>query len=72
VNGWFLAAYLILGGALLTVELIGALVRKKTGDTITEAWRSLDARLHGAPQWTYRVLTVGVLTWTILHLAHVW
>lgn len=72
MNGWFLAAYLILGGALLTVELVGALVRKKTGDTITEAWRSLDARLHGIPQWTYRVLTVGVLTWTILHLAHVW
>lgn len=71
MNPWFAAAYLILGGTLLTVELVGV-ARKQPGDTITEGWRSLDRRLRGAPQWTYRVMTVGVLLWTALHLAGVW
>lgn len=71
MNGWFVALYLLLGGGLLAVELVGV-ARKAPGDTITEGWRRLDRRLRGAPQWTYRVLTVGVLTWTALHLAGAW
>jgi hypothetical protein len=53
----------------LVFELIGV-ANKKDGDTITENWRFINAwlTLHVPPAgWIWRVVTLGFLTWVILH-----
>jgi hypothetical protein len=75
MNPWFLAAYLILGAALVTVELIGVHRKRDDGDTITESWRSADKWLGDKlpwAQWFLRVFTVGLLLWTALHFGGSW
>lgn len=70
----FVVGFLILGAALLTLELVG-IDRKQGGDTITEMWHWLDDRLgKKLPwlQWFLRVFTVGLLAWTALHFGGSW
>ena len=75
MNPWFLTAYLILGAALVTVELIGVHRKREDGDTITETWHSAESWLGKHfpwGQWLLRVFTVGLLLWTVLHFAGDW
>ena len=53
--------------ALFVTEIVGV-IRKSKGDTITENWRYVDKRLHGVQQWGWRVMTAGLLVWTLIHL----
>ena len=53
----------------VTFELIGVKSKRK-GDTITENWRFMNAWLSKrVPMagWVWRVVTLGFLTWCILH-----
>lgn len=69
----FTAGYLLLGTALVALELVGV-HRKGKGDTITEHWRWVDTALstHGLLRWLWRVLTVGLLGWIALHFGGTW
>jgi len=63
----FLAGFLF----LLAVEIFG-IVRKKSGDTITEGWHAIDKWLNAPLQWAWRVLTAGLLVWVLFHLGGNW
>jgi hypothetical protein len=57
--------------AVIAVELYGVL-SKRNGDTITENWRFIDT--HSPPwlKFVWRVVTAGLLMWTLLHFAGPW
>jgi hypothetical protein len=65
---WIFTAVYGLGFLLLLATEVVGIRRKEPNDTITENWRKLDKNLHGPLQWGWRVLTVGLLGWAILHL----
>jgi hypothetical protein len=72
VNPFFAVGYVLLGGALLALELVGVhrkAKRKGDGDTITEGYHLIEADLPGPLRWGYRVFTAGVLVWTLLHFS---
>jgi hypothetical protein len=56
---------------LLVCEIVG-IIRKNPGDTITENWRYIDGHLNPILQWGWRILTAGLLTWTLFHFAGNW
>jgi hypothetical protein len=56
---------------LIVLEIIG-IRNKEPGDTITENWRHIDKSLHPILQWGWRVLTIGLLGWVMLHFGGSW
>jgi hypothetical protein len=52
-------------------EILG-IRNKEPGDTITENWRHIDKSLHPILQWGWRVLTIGLLGWVMLHFGGSW
>lgn len=71
LDPWFTAGYLLLGTALVALELVGVR-RKAKGDTITENWHWVESHLHGPLRWLWRVFTVGLLAWVALHFGGSW
>jgi hypothetical protein len=68
MNITFSVIFGVLFAALLTVELIGVF-RKEHGDTITENWRWINKHSPAWVGWAWRVLTIGLLGWVLLHFA---
>jgi hypothetical protein len=66
VNPVFAAAFVLLLAALLVVELIG-IKRPQSGDTLTELWRHVNRRLPPWFAWGFRIFTIGLLVWAVLH-----
>lgn len=73
MNQTFAILYVVEILALLLTEIAGVIRRNKhaeDGDTITEGWHWIDRWLGrgvSVAQWFWRVFTVGMLGWTILH-----
>jgi hypothetical protein len=63
VHPLFLAGYLITGIPLLAIELYGALVRRRKGDTISEMYWLVQGRFPVAS----RVLMGAFLAWLFVH-----
>lgn len=73
MKGWDIAglsATLTSVLALVGSELYGVFKDKKDAVTVTREWRFADSWLkqHSpVADWFFRVLTIGILTWTMLH-----
>lgn len=61
--GWVIAALLVV---LLVLELVGV-ARKDKGDTITEVYRTIRAKLPRPLALVWVWLVAGLLAWTLVH-----
>lgn len=72
----FSIAYLVLGIAVIVLELVGIHRDNKHAPAglaaITDNWRWLDSHAWGVGQWVLRVFTVGLLAWVALHFGGNW
>jgi hypothetical protein len=67
----FALIFTALFGALIAVELI-AVKSKRSGDTITEMWEWIHAKLPQPWRFMLEVLTGGFAIWFLFHIAGKW
>lgn len=65
---WQWAVFLVLGVALLVLEVIGV-ASPRNDDTITEGFRAILARVPKPVAMILLFCTLGLLLWTAIHFA---